>query len=62
MKAKIELTESDIRDAILAHIHRQLGLTIPREQFKVQVKSKQDYRSEWEEAAIRCDFEADVRG
>jgi actin-like ATPase involved in cell morphogenesis len=61
MRAKISLTEDDIHAAIAAHISSQLGIDISTKDIKVEVKSKQNYRSEWEVAAIRAEFEAPPR-
>ena len=58
MKAKIELTEDDIRCAISNHISSALGLQINPTDVAIEVKSKQNYKSEWEQASIRCSFEA----
>jgi hypothetical protein len=58
MKAKLELTEDDIRSAISNYISSVLGLNINPTDILIEVKSKQNYKSEWEQAAIRCNFEA----
>lgn len=60
MQAKVELHQSDIQEAIRDYIENHLRLSIPKDDIKVEVKSKQNYRSEWEEAAIRCSFSAPV--
>lgn len=62
MKAKLELTEDDIRNAIGNYISSCLGLNIASKDIVIEVKSRQNYKSEWEQAAIRCSFEAKPEG
>lgn len=52
------MTEDDIRRAISAHISSQIGLDISCADIRIEVKSKQNYKAEWELAAIRAEFEA----
>jgi len=58
VKASIELTEDDIRSAISGHISGVLGITIASKDVIIEVKSKQNYKSEWEQASIRAHFQA----
>jgi hypothetical protein len=58
VKAGITLTEDDIYKAIANYIRANTGISVDPAAVNVEVKSKQNYRSEWEKAAIRCSFEA----
>ncbi len=53
MIVKIEMVESEILRAIAEYISRTYGVTIEASQLNVEVKSKQNYKSEWEAASIR---------
>lgn len=61
MQAKIKPTEEEIRQAVKAYIESQTGISIAANEINIEVKSKQNYRSEWEQAAIRAEFEAKVQ-
>jgi hypothetical protein len=61
MQAKIALSESEILSAVRSYIAAQTGIEVASSEIKIEVKSKQNYRSEWEEAAIRCEFNAKVQ-
>jgi len=53
----IELSESDIKELIREKLCKDTGLAdISLKNVKIEVKSKQNYRSEWEEAAFRGIF------
>jgi hypothetical protein len=53
MNLKVELTEAEIMLAIAAWIEAQTGVAVPVKGLFVETKSKQNYKSEWEVAAIR---------
>lgn len=57
MIIKVELTEPEIMNAIREYISRLTNVEIESGDLRVEVKSKQNYKSEWEHAAIRvnCD-------
>jgi hypothetical protein len=55
MNVKIEVSEKDLRALVLQHVQSIVGcLPITPEQVQIEVKSKQNYKSEWEEAAFRA--------
>jgi hypothetical protein len=55
MKINIELNEDDLRSLILNHLQSRLGdINIDFSKIKIEVKSKQNYKSEWEVAAFRA--------
>jgi hypothetical protein len=53
MKISIELNELEIRKILVNHLNNEFNLNINPESLPIQVKSKQNYKSEWEEANIR---------
>lgn len=55
MRIQIELTEKEVRELVLAHIREQFAAEeITPEDVKIEVKSTQNYRAEWEPAAFRA--------
>jgi hypothetical protein len=52
------LSETEIREAIRDYIAKSTGVSIFPADVRIQVKSKQNYKSEWEEAAFRAEFAA----
>jgi hypothetical protein len=56
MKAQIELSQEDIYKAINQYIEQHLQITINPSDVVIETKSKQNYKSEWEVAAIRASF------
>jgi hypothetical protein len=59
MKYRLEIGESDLRRLVLAHIAAELGIDLPPEAVKIEVKSKQNWKSEWEAAGYRVIVEGD---
>lgn len=61
MQIKIELTEIELRKLVREELQRILGeVPFTAEDIRIEVKSKQNYRSEWEEAAFRVRIEKAV--
>lgn len=59
MKVHIELSEKELRSLILSYIQEKMGdATIKMEDIKIETKSTQNYKSEWENAAFRAIYEA----
>ena len=58
MIIKVELTEQEVMLAIAEYISSSTGVEVNSKSLNVEVKSKQNFRSEWETAAIRvkCDI------
>ena len=55
MKLNIEVTEKDLRDLVLDFVRNKLGdVNISGESVIIEVKSKQNYRAEWESAKFRA--------
>lgn len=57
MTIKIELNEKDLEQLVMDEIERRLGsIPIDTSKVTIEVKSKQNYRSEWESAAFRATY------
>lgn len=55
----VKLTEDEIREAIAYYAEHKLNsIPINSNDVHVQVKSKQNWRSEWEDAAFKAEFTA----
>lgn len=55
MTINIEITEKELRKLVADDIEKRLGdIGFRTEDVHIQVKSKQNYKSEWEEAAFRA--------
>lgn len=61
MQASIKMSEDDVREAIAYYIDRKLGIVVLKSDIAIQVKSTQNYKSEWEVATFRADFNAKAR-
>lgn len=61
MKMTIHLTEDDIKQACIALIEKKLEVSLSASQSSllIEVKSKQNYKSEWERAAFKGTFTYD---
>ncbi len=57
MKIRIELTEQDLKALILDHIRERMNADFNPDHVKIEVKSKQNYKSEWETANFRAIYE-----
>ncbi len=52
---KIEIDERLLKRLVLNYLKEEMGsLPIKEEDVKIEVKSKQNYRAEWEVAAFRA--------
>lgn len=54
MKFVAEIDEKELKELIRTHIARKLGLELEDTDIQIEVKSKQNYKSEWESAAFRA--------
>ena len=53
----IELSECTLKNLIVKYLEEKLGSTdVNVSNIKIMVKSKQNYRAEWEVAAFRATF------
>jgi hypothetical protein len=56
MKIHVEITQEEILFALKEYVKSVLGVDLDDGEFNllIETKSKQNYRSEWEEAAFRA--------
>lgn len=57
MKIRIELSEHDLKLLVQRHIEDQTGKPLKTNDLKIEVKSKQNFKSEWEEATFRAVYD-----
>lgn len=61
MKIRVEIDAKAIRKLVLDHIRESMpGVAFNPDAVQIEVKSKQNYKSEWESAAFRAVYEADA--
>jgi len=53
MKYRFDLTEDDFRQALKEYVERKLEMSLGDTRLTIETKSKQNYKSEWENAAFR---------
>lgn len=53
MKISVELSEENIRSILADFLNQKYNLNLRGDQLHIEVKSKQNYKSEWEMANIR---------
>jgi len=59
MKITIEMNEVALRDLVVNKLKSMLGtVELDEKKLRIEVKSKQNYKSEWEEAAFRAVYES----
>jgi len=58
MQIKISMVEIEVRRAIADYIALHYGVHVNPDDLVIEVKSKQNYKSEWENAAIRLETTA----
>lgn len=56
MKINIDLTDKDFQLAVADYIQRHTGVEPSEYTMIIEVKSKQNYKSEWEQAELRVKF------
>jgi hypothetical protein len=59
LKLDIEYTDQDIKDLILKDLANKFDGEIDPKLLDIKVKSKQNYRSEWESAAFKAAYHKD---
>ena len=60
-RVNVEMDENDVCKAIADWIRYNYGVSIPEDSLPIEVKSKQNYKSEWENANIRVKVSVTVR-
>ncbi len=53
-KINIEVDENTVKKLVLAHLETLCGVALEDTDVKIEVKSKQNYKSEWEVASYRA--------
>lgn len=55
MNVTIEITETDLKKMIVDRLNKEVpGADVKETDVRIEVKSKQNYKSEWESAAFRA--------
>jgi len=61
VKINIELSQQDLIKLVHGFFEEQLsGMTVNPDFIRIEVKSKQNYKSEWEQADFRAVYERSV--
>lgn len=61
MRLNVELTRQELQQLLLEHLQEKfLCRDLKASDIHIETKSKQNYRSEWEEADFRARVNADV--
>lgn len=61
MRIQLEINEAELRKIILIHLQQHMSADITADDVKIEVKSTQNYKSEWEQAAFRATIDKRVR-
>ena len=54
----ISITEDDLKKLIVDHLSEKLNIPVETSDVKILVKSKQNYKSEWEDAHFKAEFQS----
>lgn len=58
MRIRVELSEAELQVLVKKHLEEKLGdVKLDFSAVRIEVKSKQNYKSEWEIAAYRAVYE-----
>lgn len=57
MKLTVELDEQTLRQLVIDHLSSILCVQMDASEVKIEVKSKQNYKAEWEKAEFRARLE-----
>lgn len=57
MKVSLEIGEDSLLVLAQRHIEDKLNMSINKEDLNIMVKSKQNYKSEWERADFKITYE-----
>lgn len=57
MNIRIEMNEDDLKRLVIREIAQQTSHTVDVTHLQILVKSKQNYKSEWEIAAFRAVYD-----
>jgi hypothetical protein len=57
MKINIEYTEKELKELIINDLHNKFNVVIDEKKLDIMVKSKQNYKSEWEKASYKATYD-----
>jgi hypothetical protein len=57
MKIQITLTEQELKQLAIDHIEEVINHEIDPNKLKIMVKSTQNYKSEWEKASYKLEYQ-----
>ena len=58
MQLRIELTEKELKDLVVVYLRNKLGdINLTVDKVRIEVKSKHNYKAEWEEASFRAVYD-----
>ena len=60
MKVKFVLENKELRELISDYFREKTGQEVLPEFISIKVKSKQNYKSEWESADFKAEYEGDI--
>lgn len=60
MIIKGEIDTKELKEIVSKYIESITGMNIPENELKIEVKSKQNYKSEWEDAEFRATFNSRI--
>lgn len=60
MNVSITLTEADLKKLVLAELSERLRVSVGEADVRIETKSKQNFKSEWEIAAFRATINVDT--
>jgi hypothetical protein len=61
MQVTITITEQELKQMVHDKLYERLGPGFKPDQVKIETKSTQNYKSEWEIAAFRATYVGDVK-
>lgn len=56
MKVYLELSKTELTDLVIAHFQEKLNMSLLASDLKIETKSKQNFKAEWEEADFRASY------
>jgi len=54
IKLKVEIDENKLKSLVIDYLNQELSLPVTEKDVLIQVKSSQNYKSEWESAQFRA--------
>ncbi len=60
MNITIQIKEEEMKEILVSHLLEKFTNGLKVEDIKIYVKSKQNYKSEWEEASFKAEYNGAV--